>query len=77
MAVFVIGMGSHGLGVDGLLDIGRNVLLSKAQYFFLGAGAVVALFRARYADMDENARNQERFEAMEESMESLWEDRPE
>jgi hypothetical protein len=77
MTVFVIGMGAHGLGVDGLLDIGRNVLLSKAQYFFFGAGAVVAVFRVRYADMDEEARNQDRFETMQESMESLWEDRPE
>ena len=77
MTVFVIGMGAHGLGVDGLLDIGRNVLLSKAQYFFLGAGVIVALFRVRYADMDEDARNQERFESMQESMESMWDDRPE
>ena len=77
MAVFVIGMGAHGLGVDGLLDIGRNVLLSKAQYFFFGAGGIVALFRARYAELDGDARNPERFETMQESMESLWEDRPE
>jgi len=77
MGLLVIGMGAHGPGVDGLLDIGRNVFLSKAQYFFLGVGVVVALFRVRYADLGEEDRNQERLEGWQETMESMWEDRPE
>jgi hypothetical protein len=77
MILLVIGMGAIWPGVDGLLDIGGHVFFSKAQYVFLGVGVIVAMFRLRYANMDEDARNEERLEGWEETMESLWEDRPE
>lgn len=77
MALLAIGMGAPGPGVDGLLDISGRVFFSPAQYFFLGVGVVVAIVRVSNVDVDEETRNQERLEDWQESMESLWEDRPE
>jgi len=77
LTVLVIGMGARWPGLDGVLDIGGHVFFSSAQYVFLGVGVIVALFRAYYADMDEETRNQDDLEACEEMAESLWDDRSE
>lgn len=77
MTLLAIGMGAPGPGVDGLLDIGRRVFFSGAQYFFLGVGVIVAFLRARSGETAEESENDERFCDWEETLESLWEDRPE
>jgi hypothetical protein len=77
MGLLEIGFGCPWLGLDGLLDMARYVFISQAQYFFLIVGTLVAIFRARYTDMDDEAKSQEFLNQCEETTESWWKDRPE